>query len=129
MQRFADDFNIIHYSPIVFSAATVYFDEDPKLSLLLFSNGKYICAGVQLELDLQIACAKLAAMLKTDVPPEEKFTLRNIVGNDELWGCAGPEQFVQSTETNLRRLFIHHPHLSDFALSARLIIHQSYFLE
>ena len=87
LQRFADDFNIVYYSPIVFSAATVYFDEDPKLSLRLFSNGKVICAGVQLELDLQIACTKLAALLKTEVPPEENFTLRNIVATINCGGA------------------------------------------
>ena len=85
LQRFADRFNIVYYSPIVFSAATVYFDEDPKISLLLFSNGKVIGAGVKSRNDLQTACKNLAAMLETTVPSEECFTLRNIVATLK-WG-------------------------------------------
>ena len=60
LQRFADRFNIVYYSPIVFSAATIYFDKKPKTSLLLFSNGKVIAAGVKSGNNLQIACKNLA---------------------------------------------------------------------
>ena len=81
-----------------------------------------------MELDLQIACAKLAAMLKTDVPPEEKFTLRNIVATMNCGGALDLNNLFNQLKQSSSAIYSSSTP-QRFHLSARLIIHLSYFLE
>ena len=60
----------IEYEPEQFPGAILKFKE-PKASLLLFKNGKVICAGAKNEKDIATVLAKAKKMLK---PFSEKAT-------------------------------------------------------
>jgi len=53
----------IEYEPEQFPGAILKFKE-PKASLLLFKNGKVICAGTKSEKDIRIVLDKAKRLLK-----------------------------------------------------------------
>ena len=53
----------IEYEPEQFPGAILKF-KDPKVSLLLFKNGKVICAGAKNEKEIRIALDKAQRLLK-----------------------------------------------------------------
>ena len=53
----------IEYEPEQFPGAILKFKE-PKVSLLLFKNGKVICAGAKTEKDIATVLIKAKALLK-----------------------------------------------------------------
>ena len=79
----------VEYEPEQFPGAILKLKE-PKTSLLLFKNGKIICAGGKNEKDVAAAIEKTLKMLTTfskTAPPKNfkpKFTVQNIVASAEF---------------------------------------------
>ncbi len=53
----------MEYEPEQFPGAILKF-KDPKASLLLFKNGKVICAGAKNEKEIRVVLTKAKALLK-----------------------------------------------------------------
>ncbi len=62
----------IEYEPEQFPGAILKF-RDPKASLLLFKNGKVICAGAKNEKEIKLALTKAKKLL---IPYAEKILRR-----------------------------------------------------
>ncbi len=65
----------VEYEPEQFPGAILRI-ADPKLTLLLFKNGKMICAGAKTEALLKKGLNKAANLIKKSVPKQKKKTAK-----------------------------------------------------